>query len=331
MKAEHQVRKTIEEHSLIYRGDVLVLGLSGGPDSLCLLDILMGLKQEYGFELIALHVNHCIRGEEADADEVFLREYCKDRGIRLEVRRFDVPMLAAESGESEEACGRRLRHEALSELANEEEKKLPHGCSGRVVLAHNADDQAETVLLRILRGTGTHGLGAMKYLREDGLIRPLLDTDRASVEEYCRRKGLQPRTDSTNGIPDYTRNKLRLEIMPKLREINPNITNTLNRLAENSRQDDDCLECEAFEWLEDKKGPELPVKELRDLFPAIFSRVVKMKFAQLGLSENISSVHINALLNAVYGNVGNKTIEFPCGYSVYINHGTAYFRKPGEK
>lgn len=369
-RAEKTVKKTIEEHSLIARGDILVLGLSGGPDSMCLLDVLMGLRRSFGFVLFALHFNHCIRGAEADADEAFLAEYCKKLGIPLKVVREDIPALAKGLGMSVEECGRKRRQEALAAYAGEIAEALnghpellaedaPKECRRNaenseihplVVLAHNADDQAETVLLRILRGTGVHGLAAMRYFREDGLIRPLLDTPRSAVEEHCREKGLKPRMDSTNASSDYLRNKVRLELLPELAGINPNIKACLARLADNAAQDDDYLALEAEAWLNarcaskewhssENAGKEaffgsscapLPVRELRGLHPAIFSRVVKLKFAEIGLDEDISAVHINALARSVYANVGNKTVEFPGGYTAYINHGELWFRAPSE-
>ena len=370
MKADEIVRKTINEHNLICQGDVLILGLSGGPDSLCLLHILLGLRRDFGFVLCALHFNHCVRGEESDADEAFLRDYCAELGVPLKVVREDIPALAGALGQSVEECGRKRRQQALADYAEElsalwngHPERLPedapqvcrknaadyevHPCA---VLAHNADDQAETVLLRILRGTGVHGLAAMEYLREDGLIRPLLDTPRAAVEEYCRDRNLQPRMDKTNASADYLRNRVRLEILPRLAEINPNIKKCLTRLAANAAADDAYLQQEAESWLSQHErkassraagdrafadfktagNPETPtllIRDLRGMAPAIFQRVVKLEFAKIGLTEDIGAVHINALERAIYTNVGNKTIEFPANYCAYINHGEVVFRK----
>ena len=367
LAAEKSVRKTIDEHNLIWRGDVLVLGLSGGPDSLCLLNILLGLQKELGFVLCALHFNHCVRGAEADEDEAYLRAYCAQLGVPLKVVKEDIPSLAKEQGMSVEECGRKRRQEALLVYADEiadawnlHPELLPEGAAKecienaknyeihpRVVLAHNADDQAETVLLRIIRGTGVHGLAAMRYMREDGLIRPLLDTARSDIEDYCRQKGLEPRIDKTNASTDYLRNKVRLELLPELAKINPNIKNCLGRLADNAAADDGFINDEALGWLQDHKptswkpseigkdylSEERPllIRDLRGLSPALFNRIVRIKFEQIGLNEDIAAVHINALTKAIYTNVGNKTIEFPKGYTAYINHGELWFRVPENK
>lgn len=340
MKAEKQVKKTIEEHSLINKGDVLVLGLSGGPDSLCLLHILRDLEGEYGFSLRAFHLNHMIR-EDAEADEEFLKDHCKELGVPLECRRIDVPRLSREKGESLEEAGRKLRQSALREICERIEKGLSDGQAARPVLAHNADDQAETVLLRIIRGTGVHGLGAMEYMREDGLIRPLLDTSRKDIEEYCKEKGLGFRTDSTNSSEEYLRNRVRLSVLPMLEEINPSIKKGLVRLAANAYMDDSCLSSIASDWyishvkeeqIQDGAAcPVLLIKDLRGLEDALFYRAVRAAFAEAGLTEDIEAVHIKALLKAVYANTGNKSIEFPGLYEAYLNHGKVYFRKKGRK
>lgn len=347
MNAKESVKRCIAEHKLIDRGDILVLGLSGGPDSMCLFDILSELKTELGFCLFALHFNHCVRGAQADKDEEFLKEYCKAVKTELKTVKEDIPALAKDLGLSVEEAGRKRRQQCLADYCKELKERfdsfpdsLPSDAPGealvnarnkasvvKVVLAHNADDQAETVLLRLLRGTGVHGLAAMRFKREDGLIRPLLSTPRSEIEGYCKARGLEPRIDSTNLSVDYLRNRIRLELLPELAEINPNIKNTLVRLAENAAQDDDFLTSEAGSRLSDKdKG--LFVKELREMPEAIFHRVIKLKFAQIGLSEDISSVHINALKSCIIRNIGNKTVEFPNGYRAYINHGVVEFLPP---
>ena len=330
MKAEERVKKTIDEHCLINRGDVLVLGLSGGPDSLCLLHILKGLEEEYGFELRAFHLNHMIR-EDAGEDANFVIEECERLGVPVSVYREDVKRLALRKGESLEEAGRKLRQEVLHALCGEIQKDLPDGCSARAVLAHNKGDQAETVMLRIIRGTGIHGLTAMEYMRKDGLIRPLLDTDRKEIEAYCEEHGLKYRTDSTNSSEEYLRNKVRLKVLPMLEEINPSIKDGLTRLAASAAVDDSYLSQLAENWylshVKHGKEPVLLVRDLRDLDDALYHRAVKLAFAEAGLPEDIEAVHIKALKRSVNANVGNKTVEFPGGYAAYINHGEVVFKK----
>jgi len=376
MNAELIVRKTIKDHELIEHGDKVLLGLSGGPDSLCLFHILCQLRSELGFSLYAFHLNHQIRGAEADADEEWIREHCAALGIPLAAERRDVPAYAAKHGISVEDAGRRLRHSLLQqtaarlseedaslrvrhellrrtaeELATAGDASMP-AAGVKIALAHNRDDQAETVLLRLLRGTGIHGLGAMEYMRQDGLIRPLLDTPRAAIEKYCKDNGLQPRIDSSNADSDYFRNRVRLELLPSLESYNPNIKESLVRLSSAAREDDAFLQSAAKDWFSvhaslrdnaDAPGQSstgqsdaaaemlqravvMPVKELRKLHPALFPRVVKLAFAELGLEADISAVHIEALRAAVFKQEGNKTTEFPKGYEAYKRGGYVYFR-----
>ena len=362
-----QVAKTIKEHALIERGDVVLLGLSGGPDSLCLLHVLNGLKAEFGFELRALHLNHKVRSD-ADSDAEWLHNHCSQMGVPLRVVTIDIPAIARNCGLSVEEAGRIERQKALFEEAGRIERQNPPSgevtaaqaenaaandfaaansscdekqarvCSGaKIALAHNRDDQAETVLLRLLRGTGTHGLAAMEYKRADGLIRPLLDTSRKEIEAYCCENKLQPRIDSTNASTDYTRNKVRLELIPELEaQFNPNIKETLCRLAANAREDDAALLAAAEQWLtanaQDAASPAgtpwaaaaqiaLPIKDLAALPPAIFKRVIVLAFGKIGLTQDIAAVHLNSLKQAADKNYGGKVIEFPHGYKAKIEKG----------
>lgn len=291
MDLKLKIKQTIEEEELITKGDKVLLGLSGGADSMCLLHILNELKSPLGFTLSALHVNHMIR-EEANEDEARLTQLCREWDVPFEAVRVDVPAYAKEKRLSTEDAGRRIRRE-----------KLFSGGADKIAMAHNKNDQAETVLMRIIRGTGVRGLAAMEYKTEEGIIRPLLDTERAEIEKYCADKNLKPLMDKTNLQADYTRNKIRLEILPALQELNPGITDALVRLADSAREDE----------------------------KSIFARVVMTAFAEAGLESDIGSKHINALYKATKKNVGGKIIEFPRGYKAVIKNGKVNIIYPKEK
>ena len=290
MDLKLKVRDTIKDNDLIAKGETVLLALSGGPDSLCLLHILHDLQGMLGFSLSALHVNHCIRGAAADADEAFLVEHCRELGIELFTERVDIPSLAKESGKTEEECGRDVRYKLLKEKGFD-----------KIAVAHNKNDQAETVLMRLIRGTGVKGLAGMEYKREDGVIRPLLDIERAEIEKYCNDNNLSPRMDATNSETEYTRNKIRLELIPYLQNYNPGIIDSLTRLADSAR--------------DDEKNE--------------FAKVVVTAFGEAGLTEDIGAVHINSLYKASKKNVGGKIIEFPHGYKAVIKNGRIYIEKPG--
>lgn len=329
MNAELRVRKTIKDCDMIRRGDIVVLGISGGPDSLCLLNILHAFQRSFGFTLRALHMNHLMRGEGATRDVEFLEGICGELNVPLKVVECDVYAKAEEERISPEEAGRKARHEALAAHKAELEKSVAPGGRARVLtaLAHNRDDQAETVLMRVIRGTGVHGIAAMEYVREDGLIRPLLDTPRSEIEKYCAKKGLSPRWDYTNADPAYTRNKLRMQLIPLIEaDYNPNIKETLARLAESAREDDSFLEGLAQKACEDYDG-RFPVRELAAMDAAIAKRVIKIMFFKAGLVEDIAYAHINSLLAAARGRRSGKLIEFPRGFRGRITRDYVLFER----
>ena len=381
------VQNTIKEHKLIKAGDYVLLGFSGGPDSLALFHALLELRGRMGFDLIAVHINHGIRGVAAEEDASWVVRYSREHGVSCIGAEANVPGYAKRRHMTEEEAGRSVRREVFAYLAyglatgknigkhpakdllkDKEPPKIPVPKGGvKIALAHNMDDQAETVLMRILRGTGVHGLSGIQYqsrlddallrvaagindeeLRnrakelDISIIRPLLDVPRKDIEAYCTENQLQPRIDHTNSETDYTRNKIRLELIPSIeKDFNPNIKEALVRLAANASEDDEALSGLASKSLlqaeklltarmprpEDKVFPEsltpkpllssieLDAAMLRKLEPAVFKRVIVSEFARLGLEEGISAVHLNALYGAVRKNVGGKVIEFPGGHS----------------
>lgn len=228
-----KVKAFIEENRLLQHGDAVIVALSGGADSVTLLHILRSLTEEYDLKLYAAHLNHGIRGEEADRDADFVRTLCEAQQIPLFVRRADIPATAKESGKSEELCGREARYTFFGELAE------AHGA--KIATAHNRDDHAETVIWNLVRGAGLGGLSGIPASR-GSIIRPLLDCSRAEIEAYCTENGLRFVTDSTNLEPLYTRNKIRLQIMPLLKELNENADGNIARTAKLMRQADGYLD-----------------------------------------------------------------------------------------
>lgn len=205
----------------------VLVGCSGGPDSLCLTDALLSI----GARVVLAHVNHGLRDVESDGDEVFVRDFAAARGVDCVVERIDVAAHARAVGESIELTARRARYAFFARAA-------ARACVAHVAVAHHADDQAETVLLRLLRGTGIEGLRAMAVSAplpgapELTLLRPLLRIPRADIERYCADLGLQPRRDSSNDSAAHTRNRVRFELLPLLRTFNPGIARVLARLAD---------------------------------------------------------------------------------------------------
>ena len=226
------------KEQLLARGDTVIAGVSGGADSICLFFILLEIAGEMDLHLQAVHVNHGIRGEEADDDEAFVRQICSRQGVPLRVFSGDVPGMARKWHMTLEEAGRRYRYACLEEAAGEIE-------TARIAVAHHLNDQCETVLMNLLRGTGLKGMGGMPVKR-GRIIRPLLCADRDEIEAYLQRHGLKYCMDRTNMDTDLTRNRVRLELIPYLEDhFNSGTVRHITALADSLRDVSSYLEREA--------------------------------------------------------------------------------------
>ncbi len=223
---KNKVLKAIEDYSLLQETSKIVVGFSGGADSVCLLHILNSLKIEFDFEIVAAHVNHGIRGEEALRDVGFARDFCNKLGIEFNLHCVDCVKKAQETGESLEECGRNIRYSFFYSLSDSNTK---------IATAHNANDNAETVLFNIARGSTVKGGGGIPPLR-GSIIRPLIYCTRKEIEGYCLENDLHFVTDSTNFCYDYTRNKIRHKILPILEEINSEAISNFTFFSTNARE-----------------------------------------------------------------------------------------------
>lgn len=201
-----KVKGYIEEFHMLERGDKIVIGVSGGADSVCLLQLLSALSEEFELQLFAVHVEHGIRGEEAVEDMQFVRAYCKSLNVPCKTCACDVPKLSAEWKMSEEETGRKVRYELFEQTAKE-------WGANKIAVAHHKNDQAETILYHLFRGSGLKGLSGMAPVR-GMLIRPLLCVSRREIEDYLKKNRILYRTDSTNAETAYIRNKIRLKLLP---------------------------------------------------------------------------------------------------------------------
>lgn len=265
----------------------VLCAVSGGADSMCMLHMLKGM----GIDLAAAHFNHRIRGEEADRDEEFVRDWCRENGIECVCGSGNVPAYAEENGLGTEEAARILRYEFLLRTA----KGL--GCD-RIATAHNANDNAETVLLNLIRGSGAKGLCGIPPVRDDRIkiIRPLLGMSREAIEQYNERHGVPHVEDSTNGSDDYTRNLVRHKLLPLMQEINPKLTDAFLRTSENLRTDEEYLSGEAEKFIAghvcDKS---VDVAELRELPKPIALRVFRSLCGRALTQQQAGSIF--ALLN----------------------------------
>ena len=218
---EEKALDALQKYSLLQPGDRIAVGVSGGADSVALLRFLAQYRAQYRWEITVCHVNHGLRGAEADRDEQFVRALAERLGLPCLVRRCDAAALAAAQHCSVEEAGRRARYSFFAEAAGE---------SGRIATAHTLQDSIETVLLNMIRGTGLHGLCGIPRIR-GSIIRPLLDCTRAEVEQYLAALGQPYCTDSTNRADDYTRNAVRHRILPQMQALNPNFEAAMARMT----------------------------------------------------------------------------------------------------
>ena len=247
MNALRKVKEYIKQHGMLNQNDRVILGLSGGADSVCLFLMLHAMAKENGWLLYPVHVNHGIRGEEALEDQKFCEKLCEIYGYSCRVISVDVPGLAKLHGISEEEAGRNVRYEAFENLAAQLEEQVGKD-SVKIAVAHHKNDQAETVLHHLCRGTDVTGMAGIRS-RRGNLIRPLLCLSREEIETYLRKECQPFQTDSTNQTDEYTRNRLRNCILPQLTEkINKKTVEHICELA------DTMAEVEDFLGVEGKKA-----------------------------------------------------------------------------
>ena len=316
-----KARNTIEKYHMFPRNAKIVVGLSGGADSVALLHVLCSLEKEWN--ITAVHVHHGLRGEEADRDAAFAEKFCEALGVPCIVRKYDVRAEAKARKLGEEETGRLLRYEAFREVAGED---------GYISVAHHRKDQAETVLMRLCRGTGLTGLVGMSPVNGN-ICRPLLFCSRQEIEQYCKENGLNWQEDATNQEETYTRNKLRLRVLPLLEEIHPKAVEHISETAELLALEEDFLEQQASACYEAVKlnGTEVALdrKKLCELHPAMKKRVLRKAMAEF-CSADVSQVQIEALEDLLQKETG-KSRDFLEGIHAENRYDALVFSVKKEK
>ena len=300
----------IQTYDMLPSGGTVLCAVSGGADSMCLLAWLLELGPKYVCAVAAAHYNHGLRGAQGDADEAFVRDWCAGHSVPFYAGRGDVASAAKEHGWSIEEAGRNLRYAFLSETA-EQIGAL------RVATAHNRGDNAETVLLNLIRGTGLTGLSGIAPVR--GIfVRPLLDTPRQEIEDYLAGRGIPHVEDRTNTDPAHTRNRIRHEVLPLLRQLNPRVEEALVQTAGVLRQEDAYLHTAAERVCRqvERRGESaaLERKALLELPAALQGRVVRSMLDLLQISKkDIGARHIRAVLDLVRRSGPTAQISLPRG------------------
>ncbi|AOY75161.1 tRNA lysidine(34) synthetase TilS [Clostridium formicaceticum] len=326
-----KVKKTIKKHNLMDIGDKVIVAVSGGPDSIALLHILHSLREEFKLQLYAAHLNHNFRGIEAQMDAQYVAKFCEELKILSFIKSMDVPKYAKEQGVSAEEAGRILRYEFFGEV-------VERVGATKIAVAHNQNDQAETVLMRLLRGTGIQGLTAIHHERGK-IIRPLLDVNRKEIEEYCAQYNLSPRIDETNLEPIYHRNKIRLELIPYIQEhYNPSIIESLAKTAEILKKDNEFMEevaRDAYNQVKLEKAQgclALSIEGINKIHPALQSRIFRLATEELvGKKEGLEYKHIQGIIELLQKNETGKKILLAMGIVVKTSYNKIIFTIKDEE
>ncbi len=316
---ENKVYDYMLKNRLLHSGCHVITGVSGGADSVCLLFLLYGFRSVLNLRITAVHIHHGIRGENADRDARETEKLCRSLGLPCLVFREDVPGYAKNQGLSEEEAGRIVRYRILRRVREEQSADV-------IAVAHHRDDNAETVLWNLIRGTGLAGLGGMTPAGR-GLIRPLLCCAKKEIEAYLKRRQISWCQDETNWLPAYTRNRLRLDIIPKLQQINSKASEHICRTAEMIGEVRQWMELEAKRWISqnaetDEGRTILPVAALRDAHRALRMQVYLLALSKVnqenrelsdmarGALNNLSGKHL-FLIDGLLEQEHNAAVQLP--------------------
>jgi len=316
-----KVRKYIKQNKLFDKGAGIIIALSGGADSVCLFRILVSLREEYGLKLYAVHVNHGIRKGEAERDENFSRKLASEFNVPCSIYYYDIPALSSQWKMTEEEAGRKARYEAFE---NESAKTG----ADYIAVAHHANDQAETVLFRMCRGTGIKGICGIPAKR-DNIIRPLLCAARNEIEEYLKKIGQDYMNDSTNEKCEYDRNRIRQNVIPQLREINSQAVEHICSMADSVSEVYNWFEqsCAVVykECVEENAGSFYLNVEKATKYPeVVISQVIRTMISKLVTTlKDVERCHIEDIIGLFEAESG-KSINLP--YSMVAGKQYEYIR-----
>ena len=293
---ENKILYSIKAYEMLDSRENVVLAVSGGADSMALLYFFIKNMKDSVENIIVAHVNHCLRGTESDFDENFVKNYCIKHSLNFKCLKVDVRKQARENGNGIEECARNIRYDFF--------KKLSMEYNAKIATAHTLSDNSETVLLNLVRGTGLCGLCGIPPKR-DNIIRPLLFVKRNEIEKYCEICGIKYVTDSTNFKRDYARNKIRLDVIPILKEINPSFEDVIQREVSIFSRDEQCLnKLSTDELLRSRVSANAyDLSILMKLNESIITRCIRLAIGKV-INTNVSSRHVNLVLNCMKNGKG---------------------------
>lgn len=321
-----KVISTIEKYSMIEKGDGIVVGLSGGPDSTCLIHVLSTIRELYDIKIYAVHLNHMIRDSEALRDEKYSEELAKKLDIPFFSKQVPVEEYARKNKMSSEEAGRFLRYEFFEDILRKTGAK-------KIALAHSMNDQAETMLMHFIRGSGLSGISGIRPLREGKYIRPIIACSREEIEAYCSSNNLTPVIDSTNKEKIYTRNRVRLELIPYIKKyFNPNLTESLYKASDIIRDEDEYLNSRTFIELDRiRLGDGVDINSFNLLHISLRRRMIRVLIEGVkGNLDGIESKHISDCIEFIEKKHTGKTINLPENIECIIQYNVFKISKKEE-
>jgi len=322
-KTIKKVRNTISRYDMISHGDRVVAAVSGGPDSVCLLDILYQLKDDLGIELVVAHLDHGLRPDEDEAETRFVESLADSLQLPFETKNAGRNIAQREASLEERA--RHARYQFLEET-------LQKFSARKIAVGHNLNDQAETVLMRLIRGSGPSGLAGIPPLRDEKIIRPLIEVSRNEIESYLEDRGLKYVTDASNLEPRFLRNRIRLKLLPLLQEYQPQIVNLLGQTAGIMRKDEECLEEMAKAWVkgQDETGESRELRfhlsSFEKLPEALKNRVIRYALRETGGSlRRVGLRHIEAVRRLAASEKPQAMANLPNNVNVRKDYDTLVF------
>lgn len=339
-----EILETIIKYNMIESGEGIVVGVSGGPDSMCLLNNLTQInrdeKIDLKFKIYVAHINHMIR-KEAEEETAYVQEFCDKNNIQCFIKKEDVNKIAQDLKIGTEEAGRKIRYEFFKEVMQKTN-------SSKIAIAHNLNDKVETILMNIIRGTSPSGLKGIEPIREGIYIRPLIETKRDKIEEYCIQEKLNPKIDKTNFENIYTRNKIRNMLIPFIKEqFNPNIIGAVNKLSKITEEEQNYLDKIVNNIYDDLKttsndvgaqgllDPQnkqhenivvLDLKKFNKQDIVIKRKIILYTIKKVyGNAQNIEKIHIDDIIKLCERNIGNKYLTPHKNIKVYIKNKKIFF------
>lgn len=325
-----KINKTIIKYNMINNGDKIVLGLSGGADSVCLFYLMNSLKNKLNLEIFVCHINHLLRGEDSDLDESFATQLCEKYGIPIFIKKINAKEYANDKKISLEEAGRQIRYSFFNEVKNEVK-------AFKIATAHNLNDQAETVLMRIINGASVEGIGGIKPVREDNIIRPLIEITKTEILNYLKENNLEYREDKSNLDTSFKRNKIRHFLLPELLNYNPSVLTNLSNTANLARQDCDFIK--GFVNMAEEKYVGfkndcaiIDLKIFKYEHRAVFQRIILNTIIKVTNQKvNVSNLHIEKICDLCINAKTGKGIDISSKLRAFIEYDNLIIAQKNEK